>query len=842
MLSASQSGLDSPSHFGDPSKIEGTAKVGGVVIPDAQLLFSGDFKRAGLDLVLSQDDRHFFVRDYFKGESRATLLAPDGSSLSGEIVNSLTGHVELAQAGSRASAATIIGTVVKLTGDATAVRNGVVVVLNIGDKVYKGDVVQSGSDSALGISFIDGTAFSLGPNARMVLNDMVYDPNGSSNSSLLSLVQGTISFVAGETAKNGNMKIDTPVATMGIRGTAVVVEMTANNGPVKFSVVVEPGGHSGSAVLLDKLTGLEIAAVDKPGTFTLVSATGINQPLSILEVQKTANDLLNERDVIKVAFSIAFPQFNFDDANPKTKFAFGSSGNNLAGDDQLPHPWGGEYPELNLARGRSLPGLKYGLEFPEPPLFINHVAPSSTAGVLVEDAVAQNQVLATSGTLVFQALDPNDIKTTTFALAHSTVSAALPGFNNDVSQIGTFAVPNGGSTVITGINTTSTAVDWNFTLIDSNPVLQSLATGQALTEVYTVTVTKNDGTQLTQDVTVTLIGVNDIPTFVSSTNDALTGIEDSQENKLSASGTITFRDVDLIDTHSATFVLKSSTSSPNLPGYTENVSQIGSFALTSGPTGVSEITTDTETTATVGWSFTLSNNDPVLQSLALGETLTQVYSVIITDNNGSQVTHDIRVTLVGTNDAPIITAQDLIGAVTEQVAPAGNLTDSGIITFTDVDLTDVHLVSSTGTPIGSVLGTLTAVKISDTTGTGTGGHLTWTYTVADSAVAYLAAGQTKVESFTITFSDQNGSVITRQIYVTIYRHQRRCGDRRGFHRRGHRRHRRRCRPPIHQRRALHFRCRPGPGRFRRPDRHRRQPRLRHLHARCLGQLDLLCRQ
>ena len=181
------------------------------------------------------------------------------------------------------------------------------------------------ANSALGISFIDGTAFSLGPNARMVLNDMVYDPNGSSNSSLLSLVQGTISFVAGETAKNGNMKIDTPVATMGIRGTAVVVEMTANNGPVKFSVVVEPGGHSGSAVLLDKLTGLEIAAVDKPGTFTLVSATGINLPLSILEVQKTANDLLNERDVIKVAFSIAFPQFNLDDANPKTKFAFGSA-------------------------------------------------------------------------------------------------------------------------------------------------------------------------------------------------------------------------------------------------------------------------------------------------------------------------------------------------------------------------------------------------------------------------------------------------------------------------------------------------------------------------------------
>ena len=266
---------------------------------------------------------------------------------------------------SNASAATIIGTVVKLTGNATAVRNGVVVALNIGDKVYKGDVVQSGSDSALGISFIDGTAFSLGANARMVLNDMVYDPNGSSNSSLLSLVQGTISFVAGETAKNGNMKIDTPVATMGIRGTAVVVEMTANNGPVKFSVVVEPGGHSGSAVLLDKLTGLEIATVDKPGKFTFVSATGINQPLSILEVQKTANDLLNEREVIKLAFSIAFPQFNFDDANPKTKFAFGTSGNNLAGDTSCRTPGVVSIPSSIWLAADRLPGLKYGFEFLE---------------------------------------------------------------------------------------------------------------------------------------------------------------------------------------------------------------------------------------------------------------------------------------------------------------------------------------------------------------------------------------------------------------------------------------------------------------------------------------------
>ena len=69
--------------------------------------------------------------------------------------------------------------------------------------------------------------------------------------------------------------------------------------------------------------------------------------------------------------------------------------------------------------------------------------------------------------------------------------------------------------------------------------------------------------------------------------------------------------------------------------------------------------------------------------------------------------------------------------------------------------------------VGSVLGTLTAVKNTDTTGTGTGGQLTWNYSVSAAAVEYLATGQTKVESFNITLNDQSGGTITKQIDVTI---------------------------------------------------------------------------
>ncbi len=65
------------------------------------------------------------------------------------------------------------------------------------------------------------------------------------------------------------------------------------------------------------------------------------------------------------------------------------------------------------------------------------------------------------------------------------------------------------------------------------------------------------------------------------------------------------------------------------------------------------------------------------------------------------------------------------------------------------------------------LGSLTASVTTDTTGCGLGGVITWNYTVADSAVEYLAKDQTKVEHFTITLDDGNGGTIDRTIDVTI---------------------------------------------------------------------------
>lgn len=141
-----------------------------------------------------------------------------------------------------------IGRVVIVSGTATVERTGALVVLTSvdkadllkkGDRVYLGDVVTTGDYSQLGINFIDGASFVMSSNARMTLSRYVYDPDDQKkNSMFFSLAKGAFTFLAGSIAKTGNMTVDTPVATMGIRGTTPHVEIM-DDGTVKFSTLLE---------------------------------------------------------------------------------------------------------------------------------------------------------------------------------------------------------------------------------------------------------------------------------------------------------------------------------------------------------------------------------------------------------------------------------------------------------------------------------------------------------------------------------------------------------------------------------------------------------------------------
>ena len=141
-----------------------------------------------------------------------------------------------------------IGKVLSMSGSVSVERTATVVSqaaltsgpiqLKEGDVVFRGDTIQTGANSKASLAFADGTAFNISANARMVLNEFVYNPESKSNASFFSLVKGTFTFVAGKVAKSGSMKVDTPVATMGIRGTTPHVAI-AEDGTVKFSTLVE---------------------------------------------------------------------------------------------------------------------------------------------------------------------------------------------------------------------------------------------------------------------------------------------------------------------------------------------------------------------------------------------------------------------------------------------------------------------------------------------------------------------------------------------------------------------------------------------------------------------------
>ncbi len=320
-----------------------------------------------------------------------------------------------------------------------------------------------------------------------------------------------------------------------------------------------------------------------------------------------------------------------------------------------------------------------------------------------------------------------------------------------VSPVGTPLDPVLGSlsAVLTSDTTgsgTGGRITWTYS-VDA-ALVEYLAAGQSRLERFTISLDDQNGGVITRQVDVTITGTNDAPLIVAEQlSGAVTELVTPVGN-LTDNGSIDFSDVDLTDVH---LVSPSGTS-------------IGSTLGTLSAVKLSD-TTGSGSGGRLAWTYSVAAS--VVEYLAAGQTRLESFTITLDDQNGGLLTRRIDITITGTNDEVLIVSEDLVGAVTEAVTPGGNLSDSGRIDFSDVDLSDVHTVSASGTPIGATLGILSAVKVSDTTGSGSGGRLSWTYEVAATAVEYLAAGQTRLEQFTISLDDGNGSLIGRQIDITI---------------------------------------------------------------------------
>ncbi|TNI61665.1 hypothetical protein CF121_09745, partial [Aeromonas media] len=123
-------------------------------------------------------------------------------------------------------------------------------------------------------------------------------------------------------------------------------------------------------------------------------------------------------------------------------------------------------------------------------------------------------------------------------------------------------------------------------------------------------------------------------------------------------------------------------------------------------------------------------------------------------------------TITGTNDAPVLSV-DTDGAVTEDAATP-DLTDSGVLSFSDVDTSNLHNVSvSDNADAVWSGGALSPAQISALTSGFTADSNSWDYTVANAATQFLALGETVTFSYDVTVTDNDGGSDTATVTVVI---------------------------------------------------------------------------
>jgi hypothetical protein len=132
--------------------------------------------------------------------------------------------------------------------------------LKQGDRVHQDESIATGRESSAQILFQDETALTMGPDSRVTLDKLVYDPSRKTGQMTLRAVSGTFRFVTGSGPKEG-YKIETPMGTMGVRGTIIQFWIRGQ----QLILQLDEGGayFCGVSKCVD---------LNKPGTYVIITA------------------------------------------------------------------------------------------------------------------------------------------------------------------------------------------------------------------------------------------------------------------------------------------------------------------------------------------------------------------------------------------------------------------------------------------------------------------------------------------------------------------------------------------------------------------------------------------
>jgi VCBS repeat-containing protein len=250
-------------------------------------------------------------------------------------------------------------------------------------------------------------------------------------------------------------------------------------------------------------------------------------------------------------------------------------------------------------------------------------------------------------------------------------------------------------------------------------------------------------------------------------------------------GTLSFTDDDVGDTHTASAGLNSATWSGG--------ATIPAATLTALGSAMSDSISLDGTAGTLAWQFSLADKN--VDFLAVGEHLTAVYDVTVTDHHtgspfSDSSTQQVTIVFTGANDTPVVVMGSSILASSLSELPnvtGSSATDStsGVIAFSDPDLND----RPTPAPIDPSLQTVTwtdathdytseltsaqialfkaGIAIAAEAGNTNTGNVDWTYQIVDKNLDFLSLDEKITITTPVTIDDHNGGTVTQNIVATL---------------------------------------------------------------------------
>ncbi|NDV25343.1 FecR domain-containing protein [Desulfovibrio sp. JC010] len=177
-----------------------------------------------------------------------------------------------------------IGVVTAAEGEVFAKSDSGMRALEPGSEIYQGEDLVTGSGGNVEVRFMDDTLLSQGADSTISLDDYVFDPSGAESPDLMfKMAQGTFRVVTGKIAEQNpeRFKLGSPLATIGIRGTVVVSEISPGGEKIGVEDI-----HGGKALLVQGLDG-SIRMIASPLGMVDISASGLLgdvRPMSMQEL------------------------------------------------------------------------------------------------------------------------------------------------------------------------------------------------------------------------------------------------------------------------------------------------------------------------------------------------------------------------------------------------------------------------------------------------------------------------------------------------------------------------------------------------------------------------------